>query len=76
MKKEMKSIWYFVGLMLLVMGAVVFFSGIYFYNVPDGSTTILRELHPDIWWGAVIIVAGAVFFFGSRKGQRKERERR
>ncbi len=72
MKNEMKSIWYFVGLMLLVMGAVVFLSGIYYYNVPDGSTTALRELHPDIWWGAVITVAGAIFFFSNRKRQRKE----
>ena len=72
MEHEMKSIWYFVGLMLLSMGAVVFLSGIYYYFVPDQSNTVLRNLHPDIWWGAIIIIAGAVFFFSSRKKARKE----
>jgi len=72
MEREMKSIWYFVGLMLLAMGAVVFLSGIYYYFVPDQSSTVLRELHPDIWWGAVIIIAGAIFFFGSIKREKKE----
>jgi hypothetical protein len=73
MKKEMKSIWYFVGLMLLVMGAVVFLSGIYYYNASDRNTIILHELHPDIWWGAVIIVAGAVFYLNNRKKPHRER---
>lgn len=67
MKTKMKSIWYFVGLMLFTMGIIVFFSGIYYYFIPDGSTTKLHELHPDIWWGAVIIIAGAIFFFSNRK---------
>ncbi len=71
MSKEMKSIWYFVGLMLLVMGAVVFISGIYYYDAPDGNTTVLRSLHPDIWWGAVITAAGAIFFFSSRRNSKR-----
>jgi hypothetical protein len=71
MEREMKSIWYFVGLMLLAMGAVVFVSGVYYYFFPDQSATVLKELHPDIWWGAVIIIAGAIFFLGSIKRQRK-----
>lgn len=68
----MKSIWYFVGLMLLAMGAVVFVSGIYYYFIPNGSKTILNELYPDIWWGAVMLIAGAIFFFSSRKGTAKK----
>jgi polyferredoxin len=71
MAREMKSIWYFVGLMLMVMGSVVFFSGIYYYYYPDRTVTVLNELHPDIWWGAIIIAAGTVFFFGSFRKQKK-----
>ena len=30
------------------------------------SPTALASLHPNIWWGAIMIVAGAVFFFKNR----------
>lgn len=71
MARKMKSIWYFVGLMLLAMGIVVFVSGVYYYYYPERSTAVLNELYPDIWWGAVIVIAGAIFFFGSLRMQRK-----
>jgi hypothetical protein len=74
MEREMKSIWYFVGLMLLAMGIVVFASGIYYYFVPERNVTVLGNLHPDIWWGSIIIVAGAIFFFTNRTASNKERE--
>jgi len=54
------------------MGAVVFFSGIHYYFVPDRNNTVLNELHPDIWWGAIIILAGAISFFSSRKKTKRE----
>jgi predicted membrane channel-forming protein YqfA (hemolysin III family) len=73
MAREMKSIWFFVGLMLLTMGAVVFISGIYYYNNPERGSTVLNDLHADIWWGAVIIIAGAIFFFSNLKKSRKEK---
>jgi hypothetical protein len=65
MAREMKSIWFFVGLMLLAMGAVVFGSGIYYYYYPERAVTTLNELHADIWWGGVIIIAGAIFFLSN-----------
>jgi hypothetical protein len=69
---EMKSIWYFVGLMLLAMGTVVFASGVYYYFLPERNLTVLGYLHADIWWGAIMIAAGAIFFFTNRKASRKE----
>jgi hypothetical protein len=65
--KKMKPIWYFVGLMLLAMGAVVIASGIYHYLNPGTTKTVLADLHPDLWWGAVMIVAGAIFLLVNRK---------
>jgi hypothetical protein len=67
MEREMKSIWYFVGLMLLAMGSVVFTSGVYYYFSPERNLTVLSKLHADIWWGAIIIAAGAILFFTNRK---------
>ena len=66
-QKEMKSIWYLVGLMLLAMGAIITISGAYHLANPPETKTVLAELHPDFWWGLVMLAVGAVFFIGGRK---------
>lgn len=65
--KEMKSIWYFVGLMLSAMGAVVLIAGIANYLSPPARETVLSQLHPALWWGGVMIVVGLIFFLLNRK---------
>ncbi len=64
----MKPIWYFVGLILLVIGGIILFSGVYELFYPPVIKTKLAELHPNIWWGIVMIIFGGVLFLGSRKG--------
>ena len=64
--KKMKPIWYFVGLVLLSMGAIVLLTGIYRLATGATHTTVLARLHPDVWWGAVMVAAGAIFFFRNR----------
>ena len=64
--KKMRPIWYFVGLVLLSMGAVVLLTGIYRLSTGAPHTTVLARLHPDVWWGAVMVAAGAIFFFKNR----------
>ena len=63
----MKPIWYFVGLFLTATGAIVLASGIYDLISPPAQTTVLAETHPGIWWGAVILVSGLLFFLFNRK---------
>ncbi len=65
-QKEMKSIWYLVGLMLLAMGGVITISGAYHLFGPPETTTVLADLHPDFWWGLIMVAVGAIFFFGAR----------
>ena len=67
--KQMKPIWYFVGLMLSVMGAVVLISGIVDYSSTATTKTVLSDLHPAIWWGAIMIIAGMIFFLSNRKAK-------
>jgi hypothetical protein len=55
---EMKPIWYFVDLILL--------TGISMLAFGVKSPTALASLHPNIWWGAIMVVTGAVFFFKNR----------
>ena len=52
---KMKPIWYFVGLILMVMGGIIFLSGIYHLIVPSTVKTVLGNTHPDVWWGAVLL---------------------
>ncbi len=67
---EMKSIWYLVGLLLLALGVVITAAGIYHFISPPDVPPVLFSLHPDLWWGLVMIVAGGIFFFGARRSAR------
>jgi len=63
----MKPIWYFVGLFLLITGAIVLGAGIYDYFNPPLEHTVLAELHPGLWWGGITFVTGLLFLLFNRK---------
>jgi len=65
-ENKMKPIWFFVGLILLVIGGIIFLSGIYQLISPPEVKTVLSETHPAIWWGAVMVIFGGVMFFKTR----------
>jgi hypothetical protein len=67
---EMKSIWYLVGLLLLAMGTVITAAGVYHLFTPPAESPVLFHLHPDLWWGLVMVASGATFYFTSRRGSR------
>jgi len=68
-EKKMKPIWYFVGLILLAMGGVVFLSGLYTLIFRVQHKTALAELHPDLWWGAIMVIVGIIFFLKNKTGR-------
>jgi hypothetical protein len=57
----MKSIWYFVGLLLTIMGAIITASAVYSLIHPPAQPKIFSHLHPDLWWGVLMLVAGFLF---------------
>jgi divalent metal cation (Fe/Co/Zn/Cd) transporter len=63
----MKPIWYFVGLILTIMGALIMLSGIYHLINSPVVKTVLSEIHPDIWWGALMILFGGTMYLKTRK---------
>ena len=63
----MKPIWYFVGLLLTVMGVIVTASGIYGLSNPPEHEKVLASLHPDLWWGLVMTAGGLIFLLANRK---------
>ncbi|OGD29576.1 MAG: hypothetical protein A2Y56_11905 [Candidatus Aminicenantes bacterium RBG_13_63_10] len=64
----MKPIWYFVGLILLVMGAIILAAGLWGLFVrPLGPPKVLASLHAELWWGGFMILAGAAFLALNRR---------
>lgn len=49
-------VWFFVGLLLLTYGILIFASGVAEWKSP--SHTVLAELHAPVWWGALMILSG------------------
>ena len=68
------SIWFFIGISLLVNGTLILGTGLYELVHPPEFEVVLYQLHASIWWGAVLFIAGAFYcihFFPGRlkKGQ-------
>ena len=62
-------IWFFVGLILLVYGLLVVGSGVF----GEATQTVLAETRPALWWGCVIVVAGAAFLGIGLRGRGRGR---
>jgi len=65
----MVSIWFFVGVLLLIYGILIFGAGIYDLSHPPN--VVLANLHAEIWWGALLIVMGAFYSirFSPKRGK-------
>ena len=61
---NMLSIWFFVGMMLTVLGIIIALTGVYYIFSPQ-SDTKLAELNPNLWWGGVILAGGLIFLIPS-----------
>jgi hypothetical protein len=70
-EKESISIWYFIGLLILVYGVLIFAAGIAELISPPARPPVLAELHMGIWWGALVTVLGGVYALLFRPGRRK-----
>jgi len=59
----MKSIWYFVGIIVSLIGGILLLTGLYYLINPPLETKILSDLHPNIWWGSIMLIIGSIFYF-------------
>ncbi len=55
------SIWFLIGLSLLVNGTLICGAGIWELTHPAAETVVLFRLHAGIWWGALLAVLGLVY---------------
>jgi len=65
--RRMIPVWFFVGVILLIYGVIILATGLYELSHPPD--TVLANLHPAIWWGALLTIVGAVYvyFYKPRK---------
>jgi len=63
----MKSIWFFVGILLLVLGVLILGAGIIGMMSGELPPTVLANLHPRVWWGGIMTIAGILFLVFNRK---------
>jgi hypothetical protein len=55
------SIWFFIGVSLLVNGILIVGSGIREVFHPPANPVVLFRLHANLWWGALLLVVGLVY---------------
>lgn len=55
------SIWFFVGLLLTIYGVMIVATGLYEIGSPPARPAVLSSLHPEIWWGAVLLALGLFY---------------
>jgi hypothetical protein len=68
-KSEIIPVWFFVGVLFLVYGILIFASGLAEWSHPPA--TVLANLHAPVWWGGLLIVLGAGYCGRFRPGRKK-----
>jgi len=68
-KHEIIPVWFFVGVLFSIYGALIFVSGLLEWSHPPN--TVLSELHAPVWWGTLLIVLGVVYCGAFRPGRNK-----
>ncbi len=61
MKKHHLSIWFLIGLQLVIMGLIVLVATIYGIFVPPADPVMFNDQHPGIYMGIVMLLLGAVY---------------
>lgn len=62
------SIWFFIGVLLSVYGALI--TGYGLVEVITGQTAhvVLANLHAPLWWGGLLLVLGLFYAIKFRPG--------
>ena len=63
------SIWFFIGVLLLIYGALIAGVGVYELISPPASPVVLHEMRAPLWWGALLAAIGGVYAVVFRPGK-------
>ena len=54
-------IWFFVGVLLTIYGALIGGHGVYAWVTHERSAVVLANLHAAVWWGGMILILGLAY---------------
>jgi hypothetical protein len=59
------SIWFFIGISLLVNGVLITGAGVWEFLHPPlpEKQVVLFHYHANVWWGALLLVLGLIYCF-------------
>jgi hypothetical protein len=63
------SIWFFIGVLLLAYGVLIFGSSMYYASNPPEHPVVLANLNIGIWWGLMMFAIGALYTWKFRPGK-------
>ena len=55
------SIWFFIGLSLLINGLIILGAGLYELAHPPEFPVVLFRLHASVWWGGLLTLIGGFY---------------
>ena len=55
------SIWFFIGVSLLVNGGLITGTGVWEIFHPPANPVVLFDLHASVWWGALLLAGGIAY---------------
>jgi hypothetical protein len=61
MGRHFISIWFFIGVLLLIYGVLITGAGIYDLFRPPDNPVHLAYLHAGIWWGGLLTLLGLIY---------------
>jgi hypothetical protein len=63
------SIWFFIGILLALYGAMILGYGLYEVATGNLAHVELANLHAPVWWGGLILALGLFYSLRHRPGR-------
>jgi len=67
------SIWFFIGISLLVNGILILGAGVWEIVHPPAAPVVLFDLHANVWWGGVLLAGGLFYCIRFAPGRKMAR---
>jgi hypothetical protein len=64
------SIWFFIGVLLTIYGALITAYGIFEFATGTLANVVLNQLHAPLWWGALMLLLGLFYGIKFRPGKK------
>ncbi len=69
--RNLISIWFFIGLLLLCYGVLITGSGLWELSNPPAHPVVMANLHTPIWWGILLLAIGGHYTYHFKPGRKK-----